>query len=193
AAPEAVAQRRYIHLPFAYTEGIPYRGPGDAPVQIVEFSDFTCVPCRQAFLSLEKLLAHHPQHIRFYFKFYPIGIHAEGTRAAELAAAAQAQRKFWPVYSILFRQQQRLLRGELLSLAREVGLDTDWLSAELDRHSFQRRVQINAQQGQAIGVRGVPTVFINGRVLLQPQSYDHVLRVFRQELWKQGILLPASP
>ncbi|MCB9639256.1 MAG: thioredoxin domain-containing protein [Myxococcales bacterium] len=190
--PESVKPRRYIHLPFEVTEGIPFRGTGDAPIQIVEFSDFTCVPCRGAFLALEKLLARYPRYIRFYFKYYPIGIHAEGTRAAEAAAAAQAQRKFWDMYKILFQKQPRLLRGELLTLAREVGIDADWLSAELDRHSFLRRVRINAFQGRRLGIRGVPTIFLNGRQLLQPQSYEYIERVLREELWKKGIVLPSA-
>ena len=185
--PDAIALRRYLHLPFAVTEGTPYRGEGDAPIQIVEFSDFTCVPCRTAYLQMEKLLHKHSKIIRFYFKYYPVGIHREGMRAAEIASAAQEQRKFWSVYHLFFQKQERVLRGDLLALAREAGMDPDWLAGELDRNTFQRRVRINAVQGRMLQIRGVPSIFMNGRLLIRPSDLSYLEKTLQEERWKAGL------
>lgn len=190
--PSAIRKRQYIHVPFEQLEAIPVRGPGDAPVSIVEYSDFTCVPCRTAYFSLHQLLHRYPKHLRFYFKYFPIGIHAESQRSAELAAAAQEQQKFWPLYDILFQKQQRLFAGDLVELARQAGMDPQWISGELDRGSYRRRVLINQLHGRKLGVHGVPTILIDGRAITGTRHLSHLIQVAEQELWKAGVL-PASP
>ena len=184
--PSSIRPRRYIHIPFQQLERVPVRGPGDAAIAIVEYSDFTCKPCRKAYLSLHQLLLRYPKKIRFYFKTYPIGVHADSYRSAEVAAAAQAQRKFWPLYDLLFRQQRKLLGGELINLAKQVGLDPRWLSGELDRNSFRRQVMINKYHGRKLGVRGVPMIVIDGRKVYGAQNLQQLVNVAEQELWKAG-------
>lgn len=184
--PRAIGARRYINVPHAYLEGVPTRGPGDAVVHIVEFSDFTCIPCRKAYLWLHALLQKHPKKLRFSFKFYPIGIHKESYRAAQLAAAAQDRRKFWKLYDLLFREQRRLLQGDLLELAKEAGLDAQWIAGELDRGSYKRRVSINKGHGRRMGIRAVPTILIDGLFVPGFRSAKDLLRLVHIEMWKAG-------
>lgn len=191
--PHAIGVKRYNHIPFALLEGIPTRGPGDAPVHILEFSDFTCRPCRKAYKWLHTLLQKHPKALRFSFKFYPIGIHKESYRACELAAAAQDRRKFWAVYDILFQQQKRLFQGELIELAKQAGLSTRWIAGELDRKSYRRRVRINHYHGRILGVRAVPTLFINGYKVIGVRTYKQLLSIVQEERWKAGSPDPAYP
>ncbi|TNE48987.1 MAG: hypothetical protein EP343_13990 [Deltaproteobacteria bacterium] len=189
--PAAIRPRRYVHVPFQHIEGTPVRGPGDAAISIVEYSDFTCRPCRKAYLSLHQLMKKYPNKIRFYFKTYPIGAHADSYRSAELAAAAQAQKKFWPLYDLLFREQRKLLDGEMLQLAKRVGIDPRWISGELDRKSFLRQVIINKGHGRKMGVRGVPLIVIDGRKVYGARNLKQLVEIAEQELWKAGY--PKTP
>lgn len=191
--PEAIYPKRYIHVPFGYLESIPTQGPGDAPLHIVEFSDFTCVPCRKAYLWLERILKKYPKKIRFSFKYYPIGIHRESYRAAELAAAAQERKRFWKVYNLLFLQQKKLLSGGLLKIAKQAGLNLSWLAEELDRRSFRRRVLLNRAHARRLGVRGVPTLLINGLRISGMGSAQILQKRIQEELWKAGSPDPAYP
>lgn len=128
----------------------------------------------------------YPKKIRFYFKTYPIGAHAESYRSAELAAAAQAQKKFWPLYDLLFREQRKLLDGEMLQLAKRVGMDPSWISGELDRKSFLRQVIINKEHGRKMGVRAVPLIVIDGRKVYGARKLKQLVDIAEQELWKAG-------
>ncbi len=190
--PHAIKKRRYIHVPFEFLEAIPTRGPGDAAIQIVEFSDFTCRPCRKAYFSLHKLLQRYPNQLRFYFKYFPIGVHRESYRSAELAAAAQDQRKFWKLYDILFREQSRIFSGDLLALARKAGMDARWISGELDRNSYRRRVRINQHHGRRLRIRAVPTIIMDGRMIFGAANPNTLLRTAKEELWKAGRVHQSS-
>ncbi|HAA53139.1 MAG TPA: hypothetical protein DCE42_00190 [Myxococcales bacterium] len=191
--PAAILGRRYMRVPFGHLEGTPMRGPGDAPIRIIEYSDFTCVPCRKAYFLLHHTLKTYPDKVKFYFKYYPIGVHKESYRVSELAAAAQDRRKFWPLYDLLFQKQKQVFQGRMLDLAQQVGLDKTWLAGELDRRSYRRRVLKNRAHGQTIGIRGVPMIILNGYRIPGVPPRKVFLRILKREMWKSGVPDPAYP
>ncbi|MEM1009958.1 MAG: DsbA family protein, partial [Myxococcota bacterium] len=95
------------------------------------------------------------------------------------------QKKFWPLYNVLFQQQARLLRGDLLSLAKSVGINPDWLAGELDRKSFRRRVMVHRYQARSMRIRGVPSLFVNGKRIPIRNATQLKIEI-QYELWKCG-------
>lgn len=184
--PNAIRPRAYVRVPPAFYEQVPIKGPGDAPIQLIEFSDFTCAPCRQAYFQLRLLLRSYPKSIQLFFKIYPIGTHRESYRAAELAAAAQDRQRFWTTYDLLFQQQRQVFKGNLLDIAVKAGFQRAWIAGELDRKSFRRRILRNQQHGQQLRITAVPTLILNGLILQgmpPPQVLQNILHI---ELWKAG-------
>lgn len=185
--PEPIIEHNYRYIPYAFLETLPSLGPGDALIQVVKFSDFTCQSSRQAFEAIQKLRQRYPTQVRFYAKLLPRTGHNDSIRAAEVAVAAIEQRKFWQLYHLLFAQQARLLQGELLTLASQAQLDTLWLSGVLDRQSYRHRVMADSSHAAQLGIRSTPAILINGYLVPQPSDFEQILRIAQQELWKAGM------
>src|SRR5262249_13516352 len=122
-------------------EGTAMRGPADARVTIVEFSDFQCPYCAKAVVEVNKVLAKFPKDVRFLFKQYPLDSHSQAALAAEAALAAQAQGKFWEMHDKIYANFRAVNRDRILAWAQEIGLDMNRFRADLDGHKFQARVK----------------------------------------------------
>ncbi len=184
--PYPIEKIRYRRIGLGYLEGIPVRGAGDDFVTILEYSDFTCKACRKAYLLMEDLLLRYGDALRFYFKIFPVGLHRESYRTAEVAAAAQSYGKFWPLYHLLFRKQEALFRGDLLELVVQAGIERRWIAGEIDRHSYKKRILQNRRDAQEMGITSVPTFFINGRQFIGVPSAQRLEKIIKIELWKAG-------
>src|SRR6185312_17457871 len=103
----------------------PCRGPADAPVTIVEFSDFECPHCAMARPMLEQLVDVEQGKVRFCFKPFPLTMHPHSEPAAEAAMYAQEHGKFWELHDLLFENQQALENENLKTYAQKAGLDGD--------------------------------------------------------------------
>ncbi len=99
-------------------EGDPARGPSNAKITLVEFSDFQCPYCAKAVVSLYSLMAKHPADIRLVFKQFPLDTHSQAALAAEAALAAHAQGKFWPMHDKLYANFRILSAEKILSAPR---------------------------------------------------------------------------
>ncbi|MEL6182687.1 MAG: thioredoxin domain-containing protein, partial [Myxococcota bacterium] len=114
----------------------PHMGDPKAPVVIVEFADFECPYCRHARDILKQVVKGNKDDVVFYFKQYPLGMHKNAMPAAMAALAAHKQGRFWPMYNLLFDNQQNLSEAKILELAQMLGLNMerfkqDWKSAEI--------------------------------------------------------------
>ncbi|MBW2526511.1 MAG: thioredoxin domain-containing protein [Deltaproteobacteria bacterium] len=138
-------------------------GPADAPVTIVEFSDFECPSCRRMSLVLEEILALFPKKVRLVYKHYPISYHPYAEVAARAAVAAQKQGKFWPMHKACFANPDRLTDSDLRGYATAIGLDLEQFDRDFAAEHVRRQVERERKQGDGLGVRGTPTLFINGR------------------------------
>ena len=107
------------------------RGRSSAPVTVVEYGDFECPSCFQAYGALKVILPHFGQQLRFVYRHFPLReVHPHAELAAEAAEAAGAQGKFWPMHELLFTHQQHLKDKQLLEYAAQVGLEArhpEWL------------------------------------------------------------------
>jgi protein-disulfide isomerase len=150
----------------------PVKGPDDAPVTIVEFSDYQCPFCARSEPLVKEALAAYPTQARLVYKHFPlVAIHPQAMNAALAAAAAQRQGKFWEMHEILFANQRALAPEQIKEYARQLGLDMAKFEADLQSDEVKAVVQDDSQLAQRVGVRGTPTIFVNGKVL-QNRSLD---------------------
>jgi protein-disulfide isomerase len=162
-----------VKLPVA---GSPLTGPADAPITIVEFSDFQCPYCIQAVPELDALLKVYPKQVKLIFKQFPLDIHTDAYRAATAAIAAQRQGKFWEMHNKMFEHHQDLSVDAITAIAKELKLDTARLLKDMESKEIHDIVSKDVQDGTDAGVEGTPTIFING------QRYNGriVLSILRQ-------------
>ncbi|MDB5778774.1 MAG: oxidoreductase [Polaromonas sp.] len=139
------------------------RGPASAPVTLVEYGDFECPACSQAYGAVNILRAHFGDQLRFVFRHFPLReVHPHAELAAEAAEAAGAQGRFWPMYDLLFTHPQQLKEKHLLDHASQLGLDMARLRNEMTDHVYLQRVQEHVLGGQQLGVRSTPAFYVNG-------------------------------
>ena len=164
------------HLRFQVEVGdAPRRGPADAPITMVMFSDFECPFCAKALDLVEELEAAYPGQIRFAYKAFPIDRHPYAMLAALVAHSAQDQDKFWAFHDLLF-SGQRLDEAVIIRYAEKAGLNLDAVDADLASLRFGAALRRDLRQGKRLDVRSTPTIFINGRRLVGAQE----LRAFRE-------------
>ena len=148
-------------------------GPASAPVTLVEYGDYECPDCLNAFPIVQELLRRCGERVRFVYRHFPVNsIHPHASAAARAAEAAGVQGKFWEMHETLFRNQHRLGDVDYLHLALRLGLEVYRFRADLGRESIARRVRAQYESGVASGVRGTPTFFINGRRYTGPKDLD---------------------
>ena len=140
----------------------PARGDANAPVTIVEFTDFECPACGAMHPVLEEVLKSYGNKVRFVVRDFPLNRHEHARKAAEAANAANAQGKFFEYAALLFARQKALDIPSLKKYATELGLDRAKFDAALDRGTYAAEVQHDVQDGEMYGVDVTPTIFING-------------------------------
>lgn len=143
--------------------GAPFKGPANAKVTIVEFSDFQCPYCAKAAVEAAEVVQKFPKDVKLVFKQFPLEDHSQAALAAEASLAAQAQGKFWPLHDKMYANFRQINRARILGWAAEVGLDINRFKADLDSHKYAARVHAEEQEGEAAGVEGTPTFYINGK------------------------------
>ncbi|HXU09643.1 MAG TPA: thioredoxin domain-containing protein [Blastocatellia bacterium] len=142
----------------------PSRGGKNAPVVIVEFSDFQCPYCKQATSTLKQLLQSYGESVRLVFKHTPLPIHADAFKAAQAAVCADKQGKFWEYHDRLFNSNV-LSTDALRKEAAELGLEMTEFNACLDSEASRAAVLKDMKEARQADVQGTPTFVINGRVI----------------------------
>jgi protein-disulfide isomerase len=166
-----------------FTAGAPVRGVADAPVTIVEFSDFECPFCKQTRPTLKQLLERYPGKVRLVYRDFPLdSIHPQARRAAEAARCAHDQGKFWEYHDVLFTQSPQLAIEDLRRYAGQVGLDVAKFESCLAAGVHKAAVQRDLDEGNRLGITGTPAFFINGRALTGAQPLESFTRLIDQEL-----------
>jgi protein-disulfide isomerase len=140
----------------------PARGGANAPVTIVEFTDFQCPACAAMHPVLEEVLQSYGDKVRFVVRDFPLTQHEWASKAAEAANAAKEQGKFFEYAALLFQRQKALDVPSLKKYASELGLDRARFDAALDRGTYAAEVKHDVEDGELYGVGSTPTIFING-------------------------------
>ena len=149
-----------VTIPIA---GAPVRGPKDARVTLVEFSDFQCPFCGQAVAKLNAILKAYPKDVKLVFKQYPLDIHSQAALAAAAALAAHRQGKFWPMHDAMFADRTHLSRENILAMATAAGLDMKRFVQDWDSPATRQAVAHEEAEGDEAGVDSTPTIFIDGK------------------------------
>jgi formate-nitrite transporter family protein len=146
-------------------------GPAGARVTLVEYGDFECPSCGEAFQVLQQVKRAFGPNLRFVFRHFPLrSSHPHALAAAKAAEAAAAQGKFWPMYERLFQHQTELADSDLLRHARKLGLDLERFQRDLASRTAEVRIREDLASGARSGVNGTPTLFIHGERYAGPHD-----------------------
>jgi len=161
----------------------PSAGPPNAPVTIVEFSDFQCPFCSKVEPTLKRVMADYAGKVRLVFRDYPLPFHEHARKASEASHCAEAQDKYWPMHDALFANQDKLDVDSLKKLAATVvGMDQARFDRCLDSGEMSGRVASNEKTGEGLGISGTPHFFVNGHSLDGAQPYEAFQKVIDREL-----------
>jgi protein-disulfide isomerase len=158
-------------------------GPADAPITIVEFSDFQCPFCRRWHDEVyEPLLASYPGQIRLVYRNFPLtSIHPDAMSAAEAAMCAGEQDAFWPYHEKLF-SNETLGNTTYMQYAQDLGLNMGTFESCIEDHKYQQDIQADSDFAINLGIRSTPTFFINGLAIVGAQPLDVFKQVIDKEL-----------
>jgi len=160
----------------------PYIGPEDAPVVIIEFSDFNCGYCSKWYQnSLQPILDQYPEQIRFVYRDFPMLAESSIT-AAQAAQCAHEQNAFWDFHNAFFTRDDPKNLDTYLLLAEEFNLDVDEFQECYESDRTMAEIENDARSAASIGVGGTPTFFINGYILVGAQPLENFIAAIEQEL-----------
>jgi protein-disulfide isomerase len=169
----------------------PRRGPDDALVTIVEFSDFACGYCNRAQAALRQLDRLYPGQVRWVFRPLPLDAD-DGTLASEAALAAGRQGRFWPMHDRLFAVHGRVDRVGVEVIAADVGLDVARFRADLDTGVGRGLIDADLALAKRLGITGTPAFFINGRAIPGSVPLSSFLAVVATELSRARAAAPGA-
>lgn len=160
------------------------KGPADALVTIVEFSEFQCPFCSRVGPTVKQILETYGRDVRVVFKHNPLPFHNNAQKAAEAAVEAREQGKFWEMHDLLFANQQALAPEDLEKHAKAVGLNAAKFKAALESGKHKVETDADQQLARSLGASGTPSFFINGRSLRGAQPFEAFKAVIDEELKK---------
>jgi protein-disulfide isomerase len=166
-------------------EGSPLLGPQDAPVTLVEFSDFQCPYCIKAVGELQAIMKAYPTQVKLIFKQFPLDTHSQAALASVAALAAHRQGKFWAMHDGLFAQHGKLSQEIIVKVAADIGLDMQRFVADVNGPEIRKAVDKDRNDGETAGVDSTPTLFIDGQHYNGPLTLAALKPVLDGKLKKQ--------
>ncbi len=161
----------------------PVRGPKDARIEIVEFSDFQCPFCKQLQPVLDQVLKAFPNDVKLVYKQFPLNIHQYSRQAAVASMAAHAQGKFWLLHDKLFENSSTITEDNIKKWAREVGLNMAEFEKAMQSGTLEPQLQKELTDGANARVLGTPTLFIDGKRYQNPdRSFEGFKKAILEEL-----------
>jgi protein-disulfide isomerase len=179
----------------ALKAGDPVRGPSDALVTLVVFSDFECPYCKRVERTFEELAEEYPGKLRFVWKDYPLSMHERAEPAARLSRVIYEQKgnaAFWSAHDKLFSSQPDLSETVFIKVARDAGLRWDVTKSQMSTPETKDRVARSRTQGLKLGVDVTPTTFVNGRKVVGAESAGTFEDVIDEELERAEKLLKSG-
>lgn len=139
------------------------QGKNTAPLELVEYGDYQCPYCGQAYPIVKNLLRSLGADIKFVFRNFPLSeLHPDAFNAAVAAEAAGLQKKYWDMHDIIFENQQELDMESLFLYAKKIGLDLERFKNDIQKNELSTKVEQDFESGVRSGVNGTPSFFING-------------------------------
>jgi protein-disulfide isomerase len=163
------------------------QGPANAPVHLEEFGDFECPPCGLLHPILEQMHAEFGDNLKITFREFPlVPAHQHAMAAASAAEAAGLQGKFWEMHNLLYDNQKTWheqfdVRPTFEGYAKQIGLDLPRFQKDINGDAVAQRIFLDGKRGHSLGVKGTPTVFLNGHEVPFESLPAEKLRVLIQE------------
>lgn len=171
-------------------------GNKNAPITLIEFSDFQCPFCRKFMIdTLPQIKKEYIDtgKVKLVYRDFPLSFHPGAAPAAEGAECAEDQGKFWEMHDAIFNEQEKQGSGtiqfgiaDVKKWAAKIGLDTAKFNQCLDSGKYKAEVEKDIADGTAAGVTGTPAIFINGRLVVGAQPFSAFKIVIDEELKKLG-------
>jgi len=165
----------------------PVQGKADAPITIIEFSDFQCPYCKRVEPQLKKIHDTYGDKVRLVWKHEPLPFHPRAIPAAALTLEARAQKGdkgFWDAHDKLFDIQPKLEDADLEKAASELGLDVAKFKAAVKDNKYKKDIDADMELGEDVQASGTPHFFVNGRRLVGAQPYEKFSKIIDEELAK---------
>lgn len=162
----------------------PSIGPADAPITIIEFSDYQCTFCKKWQDEVyQRLLSEYPDQVRLVYRDFPItNLHPQAVPSASAANCANEQEAYWPYHDKLFSYEYELNQDTFLKYAQELNLDMTAFTTCLESNRYEDEVLADMKYGSSLGVYSTPTFYINGLYLLGAQPYEVFKELIDKEL-----------
>jgi len=189
--PGATGAGRYLEPPSVDDD--PSKGPADAPVTIIEFTDFQCPFCKRGADTVEQIISTYGDQVHIVFRDFPLAaLHPDAPKAHEAGECADEQDMFWEMHDKLFSNQADMSIATMKGYAEDLGLDMDRFNACLDGGAMKAEVDADMADGREYGVSGTPAFFINGLMLAGAQPFDSFVKVIDAQLEKAGVAPVAT-
>lgn len=169
----------------------PARGPADAPVTLIEYTDYQCPYCDRVQETIDRVMEVYEGQVRHVFKNLPLPMHAQAELAAQAGLCAADQGQFWQLHDWMFANKNNLSRDSIVTAAGELGLSSDELAACLDNQTHAPHVQQDMEEARGFGITGTPGFLVNGRLVTGAQPFEAFAQIIDEELRKAGIEPPA--
>jgi len=160
----------------------PAKGPQDAKVKIVEYSDFQCPFCGRVVQTIRQIEEEYGDKVQITFRNFPLSFHQFAQKAAEAGECANLQGRFWEMHDMMFAHQNALRTEDLKSYAKQLGLDQEKFDSCLDNGEMKAEVERDFQDGTAAGVRGTPAFIINGEHISGALPFERFKEVIDKKL-----------
>jgi protein-disulfide isomerase len=159
------------------------QGDPSAEFSLVEYGDYQCPYCGDAYPIVKKIQKHFGKRLSFVFRNFPLSqMHPWAESAAEVAEFAGAHGKFWNMHDLLYENQEGLGDALFLKLADKLGLSTPQLQTNIQEQTYRTRVRADFAGGARSGVNGTPTFFINGERHNGPSDFDSLRKAIEPKL-----------
>ncbi|MCE5241707.1 MAG: thioredoxin domain-containing protein [Syntrophobacteraceae bacterium] len=165
-------------------EGSQSLGPSDAPVVIVQYSDYQCPVCRDSHETIRKVREAYAGKVRWVFKDYPLRKHLYAHEAAQAARCAGEQNKFWEYQDALYTAKEELKRGQLIKSAEELGLDVERFKQCLESGRYKTAVDRDVEGANKTGITSIPAYIINGKIVVGGYPFERFKEIIDAELKK---------
>jgi protein-disulfide isomerase len=160
----------------------PSKGPDDAIVTIIEFSDFQCPYCQRVVPTIDQIVAKYPTQVRFVFRHLPLAMHSRAQAAAEAAACADKQGNFWDYHDLIFATPRALSDEDLERYASEIGLEVAAFSQCVQNRETQQIVDADLASAENLRISSTPSFLINGIPMSGARSLEAFSQIIEDEI-----------
>lgn len=162
----------------------PAQGNPNAPIKLIEFSEFQCPFCKRARPTIEKVLSTYKDQVYYVFRDFPLSFHKEAKNASLAANCAHEQGKYWEFSHELWENQQALSSEKYTEIAKKIALNLDKYNQCYSSRKFDKEIDKDQNDGIDVGVTGTPAYFINGKFLSGAQPFESFREIIDEELAK---------